>query len=280
MSVADARGAFAATSTQGDSTMLRHTFAVASVLSLIACSSSSNGSSSGGPSSDDAGSSSGSSGEAGSSSGSSGTSSGGSKTKLTISAPQAKLVMEPYRLEKKGLTVYFYVNEDGQSVGDATATVNGTPATCDAVSGCTALLPDAVPGVAVHIQVTRGSESQQLDIACPADVTITTPAEGSAITPGQKVTVNWNGKIGYSTIGTPASLLIMAYDAASNDTGSPPSSSNSPQWAFLKGTETSATVTAPSTVSGFSITLSVSGDTASDHLTSCELVRRVHLVSQ
>jgi hypothetical protein len=225
--------------------------------------------------------------------GSGGGGDGGGTTKkgLKVSTLRLTLADKPTKEEPSGVIGRVVVNLDETPVKGATVKVNGVVAPDDAttegfyVVSNAAKIPNAVPGGKLEITASSGGESTSFTLNCGGtDLVLKSPAEGTKVTAGQKVTVTWSGKTANASLGTITPVVrVVAYDAASNSADSKYSSL---AFVAVKEEATSAELTLPDVQDapydkGYLLTLDVPGDIATDAKEQnglCAVTKRVHLV--
>ncbi|MBK7858562.1 MAG: hypothetical protein IPJ65_08050 [Archangiaceae bacterium] len=180
-------------------------------------------------------------------------------------------------------TVFVSQGEHGDAV-PAKLTLNGVEVPQQTAFGlflgydfAKANLSSIKPGepLTVHAELDGGSST--LTVACPPEVLITAPAEGTQASTGDLVTVQWSGSVDHQTPFKP-DILVFGFNPATgahvrtdladrivsgktSDTFALPDPKGQPQW---------------------SVELHVTGDLAQNPagVGWCGLVRRVHLVAQ
>lgn len=199
--------------------------------------------------------------------------------KLYIEVTSALTLTNLALKDKEAVNGLISVKKDGDNVPGATLKLNDTEIPESADTGTydvgTASLTSVTPGAKATFIATFGGETATLELDCPAEVTITTPAEGATVTAGDSIAFAWTGTIAYENFSKP-SASIVTYNSTNGKLGlaSPTNS------ARIDGS--SATVTVPSldgTDDGWLAQLSVPGNSVEtvEGFATCTYVRRNQL---
>jgi hypothetical protein len=179
-----------------------------------------------------------------------------------------------------GLVFVTRDNPQGPKVA-ATLTVNGAAVSQDgfllAYDLGQTTIPNATAGGAIRLHASYQSYSADLTLHCPAEVSITAPADNALAMIGDSLPVSWKGSLDYASIAKP-DIMVRGFDPASgerndigfvdrvesgkaNDTVPLPDPKGAPQWL---------------------VDLYVPGDAVNDAAGAgfCMLDRRVHLVKK
>lgn len=191
------------------------------------------------------------------------------------------------------------VEKAGKDVNDAVVTLNGTTLPLATMMGMpmdgfysaddAALSSPISAGGTLKVSATQGGSTASMDLPCPKEVTITSPTDNTAVTPGQTLTVTWSGSLdtgalpaGSADMGTLADMLkshlsFHAYDATAKSVGS--LVMNKTGEGAISPSATSATITIPSTdATGLVLELNVQGKMVTGTNSGvCNLSRRVLL---
>jgi hypothetical protein len=137
-------------------------------------------------------------------------------------------------------------------------------------------IPDATGGT-LRLHASFASDSADLTLHCPDQVTITAPAEQSRAAVGDSVTVSWRGEVDYATPIKP-DILVRGFDPASGSESSLALADRS-----VKG-KSSDTFALPDLQGApqWMVELFVPGDLVDDAagMGFCMLERRIHIVSK
>jgi hypothetical protein len=196
----------------------------------------------------------------------------------------------PNGSSKEGaVTGWFMLKKNGDDLAGATVKINGTlipeapgqiqsPGTYDpAYAGDIPIQP----GGTMTITVDESGHHHEFSFACPAEVTITEPAEATQVSPNDQMTVRWTGTIKYPNSVYDPLLDIYRFDPGSGRyislLGFDPGAYH------LKATDTSLDLTLPDNIDPqYVIQLSVPGELTQtdDVMGFCGLKRRVHLIKK
>ena len=184
---------------------------------------------------------------------------------------------------------FFMLKKDGDDLAGATVKINGTlipeapgqfqsPGSYDPAYA--ADIPIA-PGGTMTITVDENGHHHEFSFVCPAEVTITEPAENTSVSVNDQITVRWTGTIKYQNSVYDPILNLFEYDP---DTGTNISLLGfDPGPYHLNENDTSLTLTLPDTSRPqYFVELSIPGDLTQNDTAMgyCGLRRRVHLVRQ
>ena len=180
----------------------------------------------------------------------------------------------------------FEVTRDGASVDDAEVTINGVTVTGSDgmyfVSNAVSELAVAA-GESLKIKAIQGGDTVELELPCPTDAQITSPADGTQVATGETITVTWSGSIG------PYAWGIMSEPYLKLD-GNEPGASGDHEYSLqpkpgetylgLSATDTSGQLTIPeNSHPAFMLKLVVPGDFVENANGQgyCRIIRKVHL---
>lgn len=165
-----------------------------------------------------------------------------------------------------------------QPVPDATVTVNGTlvPETSPGTHKTSAVDIAANPGEALMIHAEEGADADTVEVACPGPVQFTSHIEGQAVSPGEALTITWQGDVRPNHSFYPE-VHLEGYDASSNTV-----TQDSAVESILEG-ENSVQLVVPDTAAGgYLLRLRVWGNTAYSNASSvkCNYEARIHLTKK
>jgi hypothetical protein len=198
------------------------------------------------------------------------------------------IIDHPHADEGNGVMAIITLFDGDHAVTDATLTVNNVPVHSDSngrfflynVPGLT-----IAPGSRVNLVATSGTRQHSVSFDCPRDVTLTAPAEGATLKVGDQLSVAWSRDLGsddpfYVT----AELTLDEFNFAANRNVEDLLPAVGPRRQIVERGTTQATFTVPqheisgtNTADGYSVQLWVPGHRASDAISWCTLLRRVHV---
>ena len=130
-------------------------------------------------------------------------------------------------------------------------------------------------GESLHLHATEGTDSADLTLPCPAEVTLTAPADNSDAAVGAMIDVTWTGSIDHATSVKP-DIMVHGFDPATGTR----SKLDFPDRVVAGRSSDSFMLPDPKTAPQWLVDLYVPGDLI-DHsggVGFCMLDRRAHLV--
>lgn len=217
------------------------------------------------------------------------------KTGMTLNASTGLSLRDRLLGQETGyVSGLVLVERDDKEMNDAVVSVNGAtlPLLVDGfyLADNAPIAQPIAAGSSLSVKATQGGSTAAVDLPCPREVTITSPTENTAVTPGQTLTVSWSGSLdtgalppGADSFGTLANLFkswlsFHAYDSAEKKVGL--LLVGEPGQGVLEPSATTATITVPDPgTDSLILELNVKGKavTASNYSGVCDLSRRVLL---
>lgn len=119
---------------------------------------------------------------------------------LSISTPFGISLKDMPELGGYAVDGFIIVKRDGTTITTATVTLNGVNVPIEAdwhvLGANVGTIPNATAGDTLKIVATDGTDTAEMNLPCPTEVTFTAPAEGTVVAAGESVTFSWSGKLG------------------------------------------------------------------------------------